>query len=266
MQISWITLLLFILLPLVYVAIRFNIIKDFDEELRYLKYGRKKGKKFYVFQILSLILYYLLEIIMVLYHHHLSGEWIILKNQEISGSIMFCFVFCYVLFLVFHMIGLIASSHDTYNYDIPYHCIPLIIFFIIFLWLTGLDTKDIIKKNHFDSIQYQLTNESTIPLHVLSDTHTTSGEVHGGRYYVNGTINDNYDIYYAYLDKDKSLVIEHFTYSKGRDKIYPEENCENPRIVIRTYSKQYEDLTASYNAYELHIPDNSVSGLELDMQ
>ncbi len=247
-------ILFFILMPLIYKGIQIFILKD-DRHM----------KGFYRTHLISLIWYYAIEVFFILSFYKVTNELIFANNTiDTEAGCFPMFVICSCAFVIIHLILLFLALDEMETSLI--HCIVLTVLFIFFEPMTLSVATDEMNTKVFESMPYEVTSTEVIQLEAFSDTHTTSGELHGSRYYINGNIHDNYEIYYCFLDEKGSLTIRHFTYYEDHCDIYPEENCENPTLKITTLSKSYKDKSSTIYEYEIHIPKNSIGNSAIDMQ
>ncbi len=246
-------ILFFILMPIFYKALEILISQD-----RY--------KHYFLWQGVQLVYYYGIEAIYILLHYSVTKEWIFMKNLVYPNS-YFVFVVLSIIFILASLVCLCDSEleDDIIFYDVV-KTFVLSVLFAVFMILAMSITKCSKNEMIFNNMPYKKTEEKVISLRAFSDTHTTSGKIHGGLCYINGNIQDNYELYYSFLAEDGSLTIRHFTYTEAHCKIFPEENCENPRLEIITYAKSYENNYDSYEEYILHIPDDSIIGTGIDFE
>lgn len=248
--------LFLILMPFVYRCLHQGVL---EERSRYYKEHEK------ISNIILLPTYYAIEIVFAVVFYCISKEWVFMKNTPLLSEIgLFpIFVICAIIYIVIH---LIVISVDSIDDCIPIgHLILLIFFFAIFMWSGISMASNATKDKIFNEMPYEITNEYTIHLKALSDTHTTEGQIRGSRYYINGTINDSYEIYYSFVDDKGSTVIRHFPYSEQYVDIYEQDDCEDPRIEFTVYSKQYKDKSASYTTYVVYIPTGT-NNITMDME
>lgn len=248
-------LLFLILMPIVYRCLHQGIL---EERSDYYK-GIEKTST-----LILIPSYYAIEIFWAIVFYCISKEWVFMKTSFLSEvGIFSIFVICAIMFIAVH---LVIISIDSIDDCLPIgHLIALVIFFAIYMWMAVGVTKNEMKDKIFNEMPYEITNEYTIHLKALSDTHTTEGEIHGSRYYINGTINDSYEIYYSFIDEKGSTVIRHFPYSEQYVDIYEQDDCEDPRIEFTVYSKQYKDKSASYTTYVVYIPTGT-NNITMDME
>lgn len=251
-------LLFFILMPLCYKGLELCLSYSTEYIQRY--------KGFYIIQVIELIGYYVLEAIYIIAHYTITKEWVFMKNR-IYISWNGIFIFCAIVFIFISGIFFTdCRDKDEFVANDIAKNIVLIILFMFFMFFMYISTSDNYKNVYFDSLKYEKISEEIIELRCFSDTHTTTGEIHGGKYYINGQIQDNYELYYCFMNEDGSLTIRHFTYTEAHCKIYPEENCQNPRLEITTYAKSYKDKHANYCDYALYIPDDSIIGTGINLE
>ena len=246
-------ILFFIFMPLVYKLLE----ASFEEN-----YFKKMNKGRFIFEIFQVFLYYIIEVIYMIVHHIITNEWIFMKDKIYKD----CFGFFVFLSIVFICFSLMFSTEieDFICYHICKSFILVVLYLIFIVIVYSFISFDVEKKT-FNNMDYEKVNEQTINLRAFSDTTSVSGDTKTGRFYISGKIQENYELYYGFMDEDGSLVIRHFTYNESNCKIFPEENCTQPRIEITTYAKSYKDNYSSYCCYVLHIPDDSITDYELDL-
>ena len=115
-------------------------------------------------------------------------------------------------------------------------------------------------REKLNQMEYEMTEESYVELHSLSDGHTTSGRIT----YARGVISSSYNIYYSFKEDDGNIVIRSFPYNEETTKIYEEEGIE-PSLIIRQYERRLEDFYDEYATYELHIPTGTMDGVSISM-
>lgn len=250
-------ILFFILMPLVFKGLEVL----FDEfEPDYTGY--------WIYQALQLLFYYGIEVFYVMAHHSITGEWMFKKGNQYPDAFP-SFVFLAVVYIVVAVGAKLVTIEDCGEilaYDIGNTISLLVLFALYMIFIAKPYIKDTTDQIIFNQMPYQVTAEETINLRAFSDTHTTSGNIRGSRFYINGEIRDNYELYYCFLAEDDSLAIKHFTYTEAHCKIFPEENCTNPRLEITTYGKEYKSYNDYYSDYVLHIPKNETFGTGINME
>lgn len=242
-------LLFFILMPLIYILIQVIFFNS--------KYNKKRK---IIINSLLLLIYYSIELTYIFVLHFISKEWIFMKGITIPPESFVSFVMFSIMFIIFHF-AIMAWEGDSGFF----HVIVLVILFGFFLALDADYVQYNIDTKIFNEMPYEKTNEYTIKLKALSDTHTTEGKITGGRFYINGTIKDNYEIYYSFIDEKGSTVIRHFPYSEQNVEIYEIDNCPNPRIEFTEYYKEYKDNKSSYTLYIIYIPTGT-NNTTIDME
>lgn len=242
-------LLFFILMPLIYILIQVIFFNS--------KYNKKRK---IIINSLLLLIYYSIELTYIFVLHFISKEWIFMKGITIPPESFVSFVMLSIMFIIFHF-AIMAWEGDSGFC----HVIVLVILFGFFLALDADYVQYNIDTKIFNEMPYEKTNEYTIKLKALSDTHTTEGKIAGGRFYINGTIKDNYEIYYSFIDEKGSTVIRHFPYSEQNVEIYEIDNCPNPRIEFTEYYKEYKDNKSSYTHYIIYIPTGT-NNTTIDME
>lgn len=211
-----------------------------------------------IFEIFQVLIYYGMEAVYIFVHHSITNEWIFTKNNSYSTCFSF-FVFCSVGFIICSIF--LCDSNNI----VVYHVGKLFILFILYaIFLAIIDSN--ITEDIFNNMEYEKTNEEIISLKAFSDTRVVNGEIHGGMFYISGKIQEDYELYYAFIAEDDSLTIRHFTYNETHCKIFLEKKCKNPRIEIKTYAKSYKNNNSNYCDYVIYIPDDSVIGYEIDLQ
>lgn len=247
-------ILFLVLMPIIYKLLEVTMEEDYI-------YNMSIGRT--IFEVFQLLVYYGIEAVYIFMHHSITNEWIFTKNNNYSTCFPF-FVFCSIAFIICSIVFLCDSD------DMIFHHVGkvfvLILLFSIFLVVINSYINFYMTEDIFNNMEYEKTNEETIHLRAFSDTTAVNGEIHGGRFYISGKIQEDYELYYVFMAEDGSLVIRHFTYNEAHCKIFPEENCENPRIEIKTYAKSYKDKNSSYCDYVIYIPENSIIGYEIDLQ
>lgn len=192
----------------------------------------------------------------------------------IYSSISFCYNLClslginmydYKIFLVIFIgiLGGLLYLLFTEEIDLIIPCFNTFIANIIIVFLVFLSAFMIssnIQTKKFDSMEYSLTNTEVIYLKSMDGLVNTTGSISGGRYYINGVFNTNYEIYYTEIEEDGNIVIDKISYDKEHCKIY-ENDKETPRIEVYTYSKILMDkneekilLSDEYIDYIIYIP------------
>lgn len=242
-------LLYLILMPLVYKLIQMFILRNDYCKDSLMKHG------------LTLGFYYIVEVIFVAVHYLLTKEFVFANNLKYEVGSFAMFVLLSLAFTIIHLFILGFDGEQS-----CIHCLVLMILFLMFLFFDSLLLGKEIDEQTFNEMPYEFVSEETINLEAFSDTHTTTGDIHGGRYYLNGQIRDNYEVYYSFLDERGSLIIRSFVYNEAHCDIFPEEDCPNPTIKITTYSKSYKDMTSTYSDYVLHIPKNETFGTGINME
>lgn len=248
-------LLFLILMPLVFKGLEILLSEERDKYFSY-----------WVWQIIGLFFYYGIEIIYVIMHHHITNEWVIFKGNSFSDAFPL-FVICAIIYIIFSACFIMDCkwedefiAHDITN------AIFLTVLFGVYLLIASSYINFNYEEENFNNTPYEITEQETIQLRAFSDTHTTTGNVRGGRFYINGEIRDNYELYYCFIAEDGSLTIRHFTYTEAHCKIFPEENCTNPRLEITTYGKTFGSKYDYYSDYVLYIPDDSIIGTGINME
>lgn len=255
-------LLFFILMPLIYEAI---LIYIYSVEIDSFIDFKNPILAQVIFSIISLTIYYGIEIFYILKLKSIVG--VSLLSKDYNQAEFEEFVFLSLLFIGIHLISFFADFIDFYDDIIPIcHLFVLLILFSFFFLIESCHIKEDIKQERFDSLDYEIVENYTINLHSLSDGHTTSGDINGGRWYIKGVIEDNYNIYYSFINEQGSVVIRNLPYSEDTVDIFEEENCTNPRIEFFKFSKSYEDLCSEYYNYDIYIPSGSMDGVAIDMQ
>lgn len=239
-----------IFMPLIYKLIQMFVLNDVFE------------KEHYKHHIICVGFYYFIEIIFVMIHYIITKEWVFSNNIMYDFGCFEFFTLCSVMFIIVHVV-LLGIDNEPQNGT---HCIVLLIFFLVFSMFNVGSLLYGVKNQDFNNMPYEKIETKTINLEAFSDTHTTTGEITGRRYYISGEIRDNYEIYYSFLDERGSLIIRSFVYTEEHCDIFPEENCPNPTLEITTYSKSYKDLSSTYSDYVLHIPKNETIGTGINME
>lgn len=249
-------ILFFILMPLVYNRIYISSLED--------KYDKKTLR---LNKIINLSFYYIIEIIQIIVHFVITKELLFVKNAQFDFGVFILFVFCSILWISIHLfvcgLGFLSGEENEIEYT---HLLVLGILFLLFLLISESNTNKNMKEYYLSQQQYEKVSEEVYNLEAFSDTTAVNGEIHGGMHYINGSIQEDYELYYSFINEKGSLVIRHFTYHENTCEIYPEENCENPILKIETYSRNYKDKSESYNKYILHIPKNSITTNSIDLQ
>lgn len=118
----------------------------------------------------------------------------------------------------------------------------------------------------FNDMEYEIINEYDINLKAFNGALETNGEVHGGMYYIQGSIETDYVLYYM-TDKGNGYdMIDHINYDKNRDDIHIGEKDETPRIHVRVYRKEYKTPKGEvwesnqYEQYTIYIPTQPFEG------
>lgn len=206
---------------------------------------RKYQDNFFKNSIINLIWYYLVEAIYILVYYKMTEELIFAKNLKYSSCSFEIFVYCSIVFILCH---LLFCLRDSYGPKIGLlHCGVLSILFLFFLGISAsVDTK-IINEQIFNDMKYEIIANEVYELEPFSDSNN----------YLNGSFQENCELYYYFWDENNSLTINHFTYNDNC-KIYVEEDCINPSLQIKTYSKSYKDKTDTFQKYYLHIPNNNI--------
>lgn len=242
-------LLFFILMPLIYVLIQVIFFNS--------KYDKKRK---IVINSILLLIYYSIELTYIFVLYFISKEWVFMKVTTTQVGAFASFAMLSIMFIIVHF-AIMAWEGDSGFC----HVIVLVILFGFFLALESDYTQHNIDTKIFNEMPYEKTNEYTIKLKALSDTHTTEGKITGGRFYINGTIKDNYEIYYSFVDEKGSTVIRHFPYSEQHVEIYEMDDCPNPRIEFTEYHKEYKDNESSYTHYIIYIPTGT-NNTTIDME
>lgn len=259
-------ILFFILMPLIYKILHIVVSNPIYENNCLLNdennsfYYNKNG--FWITHLILLIVYYVIEGIFIFEIHKWSGEWIFMNN--VNNEPFELFAFFSIFFIISHLMILHEEFYSDINLPVI-HLVPLIFLFATFMFVN----KGFIKYNQevaiFENMEYNV-EVNTIYLEALSDTHTTTGDINGGLLYINGVIQDNYEIYYSFIDERDSVAIRHFPYSEENVEIYPQEYCPNPRIEFYVYSKTYKSQSDSYTKYKIYVPENTTKGLNINME
>lgn len=242
-------ILFFILMPLIYRLIQIIFLGNEDD---------KKQK--IIRNTILLSTYYGIELIYILVLYFISKEWVFMKGALSQSGAFAVFVILSIFFIIVHLLVMSLTGDDGFS-----HLVVLILFFGFFLILESSNVQFYIDEKIFNEMPYNISNQYIINLKALSDTHTTDGKITGSRFYINGTIKDNYEIYYSFIDEKGSTVIRHFPYSEQHVEIYEMDDCENPRIEFTEYFKEYKDKKAAYTDYIVYIPTGT-NNITIDME
>lgn len=253
-------LLFFIFMPLVFegIMLLFEIFKR--------QYFKGNKTRIIFFSVLTFI-DYAIELIFLVSVYSISGEWLT-KNSIVYNSsevILEAFVTCAAIVII---LAVVLSFTDILYDEIPIaHTLATIIlffFFCIFL-LSTFSTE--LKKEIFENTEYELVEEKEVDLRALTDTITISGELNGYRHrsYIQGTLEENYSLSYAYVAENGETAIKTIEYNDDTVDIF--EDGEGCRAYIKStkYYKEYKDLRHEYSTYEIHIP-SITTVVELDLQ
>lgn len=159
------------------------------------------------------------------------------------------------------------TIHHTHIYHMhtPLLYTALVIIFIIEGMAMLISSTNQVK-DVFDDMEYEVINEYDINLKAFNGALETNGEVHGGMYYIQGSIETDYVLYYM-TDKGNGYdMIDHINYDKNRDDIHIGEKDETPRIHVKVYRKEYKTPKGEvwesnqYEQYTIYIPTQPFEG------
>lgn len=258
-------LMFFIFMPIIYEFICF-LISYFN-----LDWFDSLKQEIGLFSILILIDYIIEFIYLIIIKKNL-GIWIFDDSfNDKCGSYSMFIVLSIMYIIITIFFGLLFSDFDDV---IPItHTIILIIFFAIFCMIEVSMIHECKDDDVFDSLTYQ-EEQNTIYLHAMGDGQETSGDIHGrshlGTGYIQGKIETNYNLYYAFIDENEKTIIRSILYNENNVNIYEIGDEGDPRIVFHKYFKSYccekgHDRYEEYYIYDIYIPSISNS-VNIDMQ
>lgn len=272
-------LLYLILMPIVYSLIGMSFHKDISDDKYsrdfYYKYRDKhnteissydyeekwKTKNRVLIFTIKCLFYYLIEIIYCILMNNMFGTLPIFKAEidTIDGcNIMF--VFCSIVFILAHSFfaPMWMCIGEGTSYPIA-HIIVLFIFFGIYMLFCNSNAN-----SYYLSVQEWCQETYTINLHSLGDTIGTDGSVNGTRYYIRGSITDNYKIFYSFIDENGDTIIRDILYNEETVKIR-EDNNEIPRLETTKHYRSYKEEYEEYYTYRIYIPEGS-NGFNINFQ
>lgn len=262
-------LLFFILMPIIFEFIMFLIYHFSNDWTENIKREAK------IFSVL-LMVDYIIEFIYLKIIRNILGVWIFSKefnNIETYGTYS-DFVILSVIYIIATVLLSLITCETFSDDEFPIiHTIILIICFVIFCFIETSAIHDSQDDNAFNSMEYQI-EENTIYLRAMGDGRETSGDIHGrshlGTGYIQGKIETNYNLYYAFIDENGKTIIRSIPYNENNVNIYEIGDEGNPRIIFHKYYKSYScedghDKYDEYYIYDIYIPSISNS-VNIDMQ
>ena len=262
-------LLFFILMPIIFEFIMFLIYHFSNDWTDNIKREAK------IFSVL-LIIDYIIEFIYLKIVRNILGVWIFSKefnNVETYESYS-NFVVLSIIYIIATIVLSLVTCKICSDNELPImHTIVLIILFAVFCGFQTSYIHESQDDNAFNSIGYQ-TEENTIYLRAMGDGRETSGDIQGrshpGTGYIQGKIETNYNLYYAFIDENGKTIIRSIPYNENNVNIYEIGDEGDPRIVFHKYYKSYScesahDKYDEYYIYDIFIPSIS-SSVNIDMQ
>lgn len=227
-----------------------------------------------IFSVL-LIVDYIIEFIYMILIKNILGVWIFSKefnNIETYGSysIFVCLSIVFIIGTIFFSIILGGIFSDCLPIA---HTIILIICFIFFCLIQTSSIHEIQDDNAFDLTSYQV-DENTIYLRAMGDGREAYGDIYGrshlGTGYIQGKIETNYNLYYAFIDKNGKTIIRSIPYNENNVNIYEIGDNGEPRIVFHKYYKSYtcekgHNKYSEYYIYDIYIP-SIANSVNVDME
>lgn len=257
-------LMFFIFMPIIFEFICF-LMSHFN-----LDWFDNLKQEIGLFSVL-LFIDYIIEFIYLIIIKKNLGVWIFgnsFNDESVSFSMFVVLSIIYIIGTIFF--GLLFSD---FNDGIPiWHTIVLMICFVIFCMIEVSMIHSDKDDDIFASLSYQ-EEQNTIYLHAMRDGHETSGEVNGrshlGTGWIQGKIETNYNLYYAFIDNER-VVIRSIPYNENNVNIYEIGNSGEPRIVFHKFYKSYScekghDKYDEYYIYDIYIPSISNS-IKIDME
>lgn len=225
------------------------------------------GKEIKLFIVL-LIVDYIIEFIYLIIIRNILGVWIFseefncIKTYDTYSNFV---IFSIVLIIV--KICLSLTNRDMfYNYELPIaNTIILIICFTVFSIMESFSIHEFQDNDIFNSMSYQ-TKEDTIYIKSIRDGKEISGSIYGRKRFgagcIQGEIETNYNLYYAFVDDNGKTVIKSIPYNENNVNIYEIDDKEKPRIVLHKYYKSYScekghNKYDEYYIYDIFVPSIS---------
>ena len=261
----------FILMPIIF-EFYMSLILHYSQCNYQIKEIEGNFKVEVIIFFIFLVINYLIEFIHLKKIRNMLGVWMFSKefNNIETYNIFHDFVMTSIIcFGLIGLISLIVKEICT-DYEIIFWHVAALIVVIICIYIMPIASlHDSQEDALFDSINYTV-DENTIYLTSIGDGREISGDIHGGRFYVEGKIETNYELYYAFINENGITIIKSIPYNENNVKIHEIGDVGEPRIVFHKYYKSYScpighEKYDEYYIYDIYIPSISNS-LKLDME